>query len=195
MTEPEAGSDVGSLTTSAERVERRLRHQRAEGLLLQRPHLRPRAGRLPHHQGRDQARGPLDDLRAHRQPADGDHPDRHAGRPRDQPPLLHRLRGARGRRARRGRPGLDAADGRAQRRAADPRRDDARDRPARLRRRPRLRQGAPPVRQADRLLPGAPAPPRRPRHRARGGAADDLLGRLRWSTRTPTGCSRGRPRW
>ena len=33
MTEPEAGSDVGSLTTKAERVERRLRHQRAEGLL------------------------------------------------------------------------------------------------------------------------------------------------------------------
>ena len=46
------------------------------------------------------------------------------------------------RRARRGRPGLDAADGRPQRRAPDPRRDDAGDRPARLRRRPRLRQGA-----------------------------------------------------
>ena len=35
-----------------------------------------------------------------------------------------------------------------------------------------------PVRPADRLLPGAPAPARRPRDRPRGRAADDLLGRL-----------------
>ena len=48
MTEPEAGSDVGSLTTKAERGRRRLRDQRPEGLHLQRPHLRPRARRLPH---------------------------------------------------------------------------------------------------------------------------------------------------
>ena len=49
MTEPEAGSDVGALSLSAERGRRRLRPQRPEGLLLQRPHRRPRPRRLPHH--------------------------------------------------------------------------------------------------------------------------------------------------
>ena len=34
-----------------------------------------------------------------------------------------------------------------------------------------------PVRPPDRLLPGAPAPPRRPRDRPRGGPPDDPLGR------------------
>ena len=91
MTEPEAGSDVGSLTTSAERGRRRLRHQRPEGLLLQRPHRRPHPRRLPHHQGRVQARGPDDDLGPARGRGHGDRPDRDDGRPRDQPPLLHRL--------------------------------------------------------------------------------------------------------
>ncbi len=51
MTEPESGSDVGSLSASAERIRRRLRHQRPEGLHLQRPHRRPRADRLPDDQG------------------------------------------------------------------------------------------------------------------------------------------------
>ena len=73
----------------------RLRHQRAEGVHLERPHLRPRPGRLPHLQGRVQARGPLDDLRPQGHPRDGDDPDRHHGRPRDQHRLLQRLRGAR----------------------------------------------------------------------------------------------------
>ncbi len=174
---------------------RRLRHQRPEGLHLQRPHRRPRARRLPHHQGREQARGPDDDLGAARGRGDGDRPDRDDGRPRDQHALLHRLRRPRERRPRRGRPGLDPADGRPQRRAADPRRDDARDRPARLRRRPRLRQGAQAVRPPDRLLPGAPAPLRRPRHRPRGGPPDDPLGRHPRPTRTRTGCCPRRPRW
>ena len=87
MTEPEAGSDVGSLTTTAERVNGGFVLNGPEGLLLQRPHLRPRAGRRPDDQGRVQARGPVDDLRPHRQPADGDQADRHARRPRDQLPL------------------------------------------------------------------------------------------------------------
>ena len=149
---------------------RRLRPQRPEGLLLQRPHLRPRARRLPHHQGREQARGHDDDLGPARRRGDGDHADRDDGRPRDQPPLLHRLRGPRRRRARRGRPGLDPADGRPQRRAPDPRRDDARDRPARLRRRPRLRQGAhassaarsAPSRRSSTASPTSPPSSRRP---------------------------------
>ncbi len=130
-------------------LERRLRPQRPEGLLLERPHLRPRPRRLPHHQGRDQARGPLDDLRPGRQPRDGDQADRHARRPRDQLPLPHRLRG------RPRTPLLGEVDhgwtqlmAGPQRRAPDPRRDDARPGRARLRRRPRLRQGAQAVRQA-----------------------------------------------
>ncbi len=41
----------------------------------------------------------------------------------------------------------------------------------------RVRQGAQAVRPPDRLLPGAPAPLRRPRHRPRGRPPDDLLGR------------------
>ena len=77
-------------------LQRRLRHQRAEGLHLQRPPLRPRPGRLPHHQGREQARGPLDDLRPRRNRGHGDEAHRHDGRPRDQHPLLQRLRGHRG---------------------------------------------------------------------------------------------------
>ena len=72
---------------------RRLRHQRPEGLHLQRPHLRPRARRLPHHQGRVQARGPDDDLGPARGRGHGDRPDRDDGRPRDQHALPQRLRG------------------------------------------------------------------------------------------------------
>ena len=89
--------------------QRRLRPQRAEGVLLERPPRRPCAGRMPDDQGPVQARGPDDDLRSHRQPPDGDQADRHARRPRDQPPLPLRLRGARRRRPRRGRPGVDAS--------------------------------------------------------------------------------------
>ena len=195
MTEPEAGSDVGSLTTSAERVDGGFVLNGQKVFMLQRPHLRPRARRLPHHQGRVQARGPDDDLGPARRRRDGGGPDRHDGRPRDQPPLLHRLRGPGRRRARRGRPGLDAADGRPQRRAADPRRDDARHRPARLRRRPRLRQGAQAVRPPDRLLPGAPAPPRRPGDRPRGGPPDDPLGRHPDRRGPGPDAAPARPRW
>ena len=65
---------------------------------------------------------------------------------------------------------LDAAHVRAQRRAADPRRADARHRPARVRRHARLRQGARAVRPADRLLPGAQAPAS-PTSRPRSSAA------------------------
>ena len=65
---------------------------------------------------------------------------------------------------------LDAAHGRAERRAADPRRADARRRAARVRRHARLRQGAQAVRPADRLVPGAQAPAS-PTSRPRSSAA------------------------
>ncbi len=94
-----------------------------------------------------------------------------------------------------GRRCLDAADGGAQRRAADPGRERARDRPARLRRRARLRQGTQAVRSPDRLVPGpAPtgSPISRPRSSARGCSSTTSPAR---STPTPTSCSRARPRW
>ena len=68
MTEPEAGSDVGSLTTSAERVNGGFVINGQKVFMLQRPHLRPRPGRLPHDQGRLQARGPDDDLGSRARP-------------------------------------------------------------------------------------------------------------------------------
>ena len=58
-----------------------------------------------------------------------------------------------------------------------------------------LRQGAQAVRQADRQLPGALAPDRRPRDRGRVLQAARLRRRRRWSTPTPARCSRARPRW
>ena len=177
MTEPEAGSDVGSLSTFAERID--------GGFVLNGQKVFCSNAHIADHvlvvcrttKGETKHEGLTMIWVPQRCRGDGDDADRHDGRPRDQLPLLHRLRGPRRRRARRGRPGLDPADGGTQRRAPDPRRDDARHRPARLRRRPRLRQGAAAVRPPDRLLPGAPAPPRRHGHRPRGGPPDDPLGR------------------
>ncbi len=176
-------------------LQRRLRPERPEGLHLQRAHLRSHPRRRPHDQDRAQARRPDDDLGSARRARARDQADRDDGRARDQLPLPHRLRGACRRRPGRGRPRLDAAHGRPERRAPDPGGDHARPCRARLRRRPRLRQGAQAVRQADRLVPGPPAPLRGPRHGPRGGAPDDLLGRRRRSTRTPTACCRARPPW
>ena len=47
----------------------------------------------------------------------------------------------------------------------------------------------------DRLLPGAPAPPRRPRDGARGRPPDDLLGGLQGRRRPADRRSPARPRW
>ena len=78
MTEPEAGSDVGSLTTSAERVN--------GGYVLNGQKVFCSNAHISDHvlvvarttKGESQARGPVDDLRPHRQPGDGDPADRHA---------------------------------------------------------------------------------------------------------------------
>ncbi len=137
MTEPEAGSDVGALSCAAERVD--------GGFVLNGQKVFCSNAHIADHvlvvcrttKGENKHEGMTMIWVPARGRGDGDRPDRDDGRPRDQPPLLHRLRRPSRRRARRGRPGLDAADGRPQRRAPDPRRDDARHRPARLRRRPR----------------------------------------------------------
>ena len=180
MTEPEAGSDVGSLTTSAERVNGGFVINGQKVFMLQRPHLRPRPGRLPHHQGRGQARGPVDDLGPDATPTgmeidpidtmggrETNHalPQRLSRRPRDavlgevDQGWTQLMAGLNVERLI-----LAATMLGIGQRAFD-------DALAYVKERK-------PVRPPDRLLPGAPAPPRRPRHRARGGPADDLLGRL-----------------
>ena len=81
MTEPEAGSDVGSLKTAAERVNGGfvLRGQKVFcSNARDRP---PHPGRLPDHQGRGQASGPVDDLDPDRRAEPPHRPDRHDGRP------------------------------------------------------------------------------------------------------------------
>ena len=94
MTEPEAGSDVGSLTTSAERVN--------GGFVLNGQKVFCSNAHIPDHilvvcrttKGDDKHEG----LSMICVPTDadghGDRADRHDGRPRDQPPLPQRLRGA-----------------------------------------------------------------------------------------------------
>ena len=175
--------------------ERRLRPQRPEDLDLGRPHRRPHPGHRPLRHLGLQARGPDDALGPDRRRGDRDPRDRDDGRQGGQRRLPHRLLRAGGARARPGRRRLDAADGGPQRRAPDPRRERARDRPARLRRRARLRQGAQAVRPPDRLLPGAQAPDRRPRDRDRVHPAARLRRRPQGRRRPRPSCSRARRRW
>ena len=113
MTEPEAGSDVGSLTTSAERSN--------GGFVLNGQKVFCSNAHIADHvlivcrttKGESKHEG-LTMIWVPREAAGhGDQADRDARRPRDQPPLPHRLRGAGGGGPRRGRQGLDPADGRA----------------------------------------------------------------------------------
>ncbi len=136
-------------------VERRLRAQRPEDLDLRGPHRRPDPDDRPHRQLRLQARGPDDVPRPDRRRGRRDQRDRDDGRQGGQRRLLDRLLPRRQPRPGRGRRRLGAADERPQRRAADHRRERARHRPAGLRRRARLHQGAQAVRPADRHLPDA----------------------------------------
>ena len=143
MTEPEAGSDVGSLTTAAERVN--------GGFVINGQKVFCSNAHISDHvlvvcrttKGESKHEGLTMIWVPHGRRRDGGQADRHDGRPRDQLPLLHRLRGAgRGACSARSTSGWMQLMAGPQRRAPDPRRDDARHRPARLRRRPRLRQGA-----------------------------------------------------
>ena len=95
MTEPEAGSDVGSLATSAERVNGGFVIRGQKVFCSNARIAAPHPGRLPHHQGGGQAPRPLDDLDPDRRPEPPHRPDRHHGRPRDRPPLSGRGRGPR----------------------------------------------------------------------------------------------------
>ena len=71
----------------------------------------------------------------------------------------------------------------------------ARDRAAGLRRRARLRQGAQAVRPADRLVPDAQAPDRRPRDRDRVRPPAGLRRRPQGRRRPEQAAARARPRW
>ena len=155
LTEPDAGSDVSGMRTASGASGRRVRHQRLEVLHHQR-----RARRLVHglRQDRPRRRQPRD-LRVRRPQGrhghggqegrqDGaaglQHRDHHVqrdGRPGAQPP-------------RRGEQGLSDRDGDARHDAAGHRRDGGRDRARGVRVRVRLREGARPVRRADRDAPG-----------------------------------------
>ncbi len=195
MSEPEAGSDVGNLQCRAERQNGGFVLERPEDLDLGGPHRRSHPGRGAHRPRRLQARGRQHALRSHGLGRARDQWDRDDGRQGGKRRLPHRLLRPRRAGARPGRRRLDAAHGRAQRRAADHRCHRARAGPARVRRRARLHQGAQAVRAADRLVPGTQAPHRRPRHRARVRAPA-------WSTTSPsrprprrTRCCRARPRW
>ena len=93
MTEPEAGSDVGSLTTKAERVN--------GGFVINGQKVFCSNAHISDHvlvvcrttKGENKHEGLSMIWVPARARGDGDHADRHDGRPRDQLPLLHRLRG------------------------------------------------------------------------------------------------------
>ena len=195
MSEPESGSDVGSMRCRIERRNGTYVAERAQDLDLERPHLRAHPAHRPHHPWRDQARGPHDGQRARRRRRDGAAPDRHDGRPRGERRLLHRLRAA-GRCAHRPRgPRLDPADGGPERGAADPRRTGARPGAPRVRGHAQVRDRAPAVRPPDRLVPGAEAPALGPRDRDRVHAPAGLRRRRTGRGRSRPRCSRARRRW
>ena len=95
MTEPEAGSDVGSLTTSAERVD--------GGFVLNGQKVFCSNAHIADHvlvvcrttKGESKHEGLTMIWVPREADGHGDRPDRDDGRPRDQPPLPHRRRGAR----------------------------------------------------------------------------------------------------
>ena len=195
MSEPEAGSDVGNLSCKAERQNGGfvLNGQKtwisaahiADHILV----IARSDSSGSKHEGLTMFSVPTDS-EGHRDPR---HPD--DGRQGGQRRLLDRLLRARGARPRPGRRRVDAADGRPERRAADPGGVGARHRAARVRRRPRLHQGAQAVRTADRLVPGAQAPHLGSRDRARVHAPPGLRRRPEGRRRTRARCSRARRRW
>ena len=158
LTETEAGSDAGSLRTSADRRRRRLDDLRHEAVHLDRPFrgdVPPLRAHRPGHSGR-QGR-----LRVHprRRPR-----PRHAARRRSsastrRSPNSIAVEGAQVERDRllheEGK-GFTRRDGDARRRPDRDRRAGARDRAGRVRRRARLRARAEAVRQAHRRVPGDP---------------------------------------
>ena len=93
MTEPEAGSDVGSLTTSAERVN--------GGFVINGQKVFISNAHISDHvlvvcrttKGENKHEGLTMIWVPRERRGDGDRPDRDDGRPRDQHALLHRLRG------------------------------------------------------------------------------------------------------
>ena len=118
---------------SGRALERRLRDQRPEDLDHGRPRGRPHPARVPDLADRGQAFRIDHDFGPERRGRARDPGDRDDGRARGKRHVLHRLLRARGAGRRPPRPGVDAADGRAQQRAADHRGAGARDGGARVR--------------------------------------------------------------
>ena len=195
MSEPEAGSDVGNLSCRAERQN--------GGFVLNGQKTWISAAHIADHilvvarTDRDglQARGPDDALGPDRRRGDRDPRDRDDGRPGGQRRLPHRLRRARGARPRPGRRRLDAADGRAQRRAPDhsPRASSGSPSGPSTTRSPTSRSASSSAaRSAPSRRSSTGSPTWRPRSSAAGCWSTTSPAR---STPTPTRCSRARPRW
>ena len=101
---------------------RRVGPERGEDVVLVRAQGQPRADRLPHAGGLDEARGPVDDPRAARRRGLHDHADPDAGRRGDQrAPPRQRARARVERCSATEGNGWTAADGRPEQRARDPR--------------------------------------------------------------------------
>ena len=190
LSEPELGSDVAAIKTSARKQDRRrqLRDQRHQDVGHQRPAGRARVRARPHRPER-RAQAPRPDLlhrregagrrREHRRlqglqrPA-ADQEDGLQGRRVDRA-RVRRLHDPRRqhprRRGRRAQQGLRADDGRARGRPRQRRGARRRDRAARARAGAQVQPGAKDVRQADRRAPGDPVQARRhgaPRSRPPG---------------------------
>ena len=196
LTEPDAGSDVSGMRTTAVTQGRQVRHQRLQVLHHQR-----RLRRLLHGLREDrQGRRPPRHLGLRRRARLGRRGGQEGGQARaarlqHRHDLLQRRRGARREPARRGEQGLQARDDDPRPHAPGRRRDGHRHRPRGVRVRHRLRPRTGPVRRADRDAPGDPVHDRRHGHRNRGGSPADVevgrdarLGRTQHarSPRTPS---------
>ena len=184
LTEPDAGSDVSGMRTTAVKQGRQVGHQRLEVLHHQR-----RLRQLVHGLREDRQGGrPPRHLRLHRPPRrrrrggqeggqDGPAGVEHGDR------LLQRRRDPRRPPDRRGEQGLQARDDDARPHAPGRGGDGDRHRARRDGVRDRLLEGARPVRRADRDAPGDPVHDRRHGDRRRGRAPADLEVGRRCSTR------------
>ena len=194
MTEPEAGSDVMSMRTRAERIDGGLAPQRHQDLHHQRPGRRPRAGLRPHRRAeRAQPRHVRDPDRLARLRARPQVLEDGLARLADRRAPARRLPGRRrGADRRRGRGPRDPARGPRLRARADGGRVGRR-RPGGARGGARLRRRAAPVRPADRRVPADRREARRHVRRDRGLPGADPPGRRPDRRRRRRACAASPP--